>query len=81
MEEVYLKAIISRIENNGNRLADYPQVVQDKLEMIDGKLNIKTEPVIEVEIIPTLTLEERITAIEQVTEEVITVLNDKNIIP
>ena len=49
--------------------------------MINGKLNIKTEPVIEVEIIPTLTLEERITVIEQVTEEVITKLNDKNIIP
>ena len=79
MNEAYLKAIIARIETGKNELIDFPQNVQDNLELVEGKLSIK-KPTVET-VPPLATLEQRMEAVEDVTAEVITALNDKGIVP
>lgn len=79
MNEAYLKAIIARVELGRNELTDFPQDVKNELELVEGKLSIK-KPTVETAP-PQPTLEQRVEAVEEVTTEVITALNEKGIVP
>ena len=81
MNSEYIQALIARIAAGQNKIEDFPEVIQEKIaEFINSILETKEvdeKPEISV---PYLSIEERLTLTEEATDEIITALNQRNIL-
>lgn len=80
MNMEFKRALAQRIAG-GVDITTLPADVQEMFEIGENGVTIKDDVTPVVEVTPTPTIEERLEAVEEATEEVITALNEKGIVP